>query len=255
MDVQQAVEQATAFFLHVVRAGAFFAVVPLFGRTADTFPLRLVLAVALGAVAWHVGGPDVPAPQNLLALGVMALREGVIGLGLGFALSTMTSLLVSAGEIVSSEMGFSMARSINPESGEDAAVVGQLLQSLGFLLVLQFNLHHDALRVLHSTYEACPVGQPFDIEPIWHGLAALVSGSVTLAVQYAFPVMAVMLLLSVGLVLLGRAVPSINLMEFGFAFRVIAALGVMTIFLAEGAPFLVEAFRDILAGSAGLFGG
>jgi flagellar biosynthetic protein FliR len=255
MDVQQAVEQATAFFLHVTRAGAFFAVVPLFGRTADTLMLRLVLAVALGAVAWHVGGPGVPAPANLLALGVMAMREGLVGLALGFALSTMTSLLVSAGEIVSSEMGFSMARSMNPESGEDAAVVGQLLQALGFLLVLQFDLHHDALRVLHSTYEACPVGQPFDIAPIWHGLAALVAGSVTMAVQYAFPIMAIMLLLSVGLVLLGRAVPSINLMEFGFAFRVIAALVAMAMFLGEGAPFLVAAFRGILAGAAAAFGG
>jgi flagellar biosynthesis protein FliR len=33
-----------------------------------------------------------------------------------------------------------------------------------------------------------------------------------------------MLLMSVGMVLLGRAVPSINLMEFGFALRVVAAL-------------------------------
>ena len=254
MDVLQATEQATAFFLHIVRAGAFFAVVPLFGRTAETFVLRLVLAVAIGGVAWWTSPASLSAPGNLLALGVMALREGVVGLALGFALSTMTSLLTSAGEIVSSEMGFSMARSINPESGEDAAVMGQLLQALGFLLVLQFNMHHDALRVLHATYEACPIGQPFDIAPIWHGIAALVSGSIVLAVQYAFPVIAVMLLLSVGMVLLGRAVPAINLMEFGFALRVVAALGLMVLFLAQGAPFLVEAFRGILAGAGALFG-
>jgi hypothetical protein len=37
--------------------------------------------------------------------------------------------------------------------------------------------------------------------------------------------------------------------------RVVVALGLMVLFLAEGSPFLVEAFRGILAAAGGLFGG
>jgi flagellar biosynthetic protein FliR len=253
MDLSLAEDHAVAFLLHVVRTGAFFAVVPLFGRQADTFALRLVLATALGGVFWWVGDQRVDSPGSVLALGVMAVREGVIGIALGFALSTMTSLLVGAGEIVSSEMGFSLARTINPESGVDATVVSQLLQVLGFLLILQFDLHHDALRVLEQTYRACPVGEPFAIEPIWEGLRQLVAGSIALALQYAFPVLGTMLLLSVGMVLLGRAVPAINLMEFGYALRVLVALGALTLFVGEGAPFLVQTFRAVLDGAAAMF--
>jgi flagellar biosynthetic protein FliR len=255
MDWLLAQDYATSFFLHVMRAGAFFAVAPLFGQQADSLILRLVLAIALGGVFWWVGEQSVAVPGNLLALGVIAMREVLIGIALGFALSTLTALLTAAGELISSEMGFSMARTINPESGVDASVVSQLLQVLGFLLILQLDLHHDALRVLEQTYRACPVGQPFDIEPIWLGLKALIGGSVELAVQYGFPILGLMLLLSVGMVLLGRAVPAINLMEFGFALRVVVALGLMVLFLAEGSPFLVEAFRGILAAAGGLFGG
>jgi flagellar biosynthesis protein FliR len=255
MDLSLAEDHAIAFLLHVVRTGAFFAVVPLFGRTADTFALRLVLAVALGGVFWWVGEQRVDAPAGVLALGVMAVREGVIGIALGFALATLTSLLIGAGEIVSAEMGFSMARTMNPESGVDATVVSQLLQVLGFLLILQFDLHHDALRVLQQTWRACPVGEPFAIEPIWEGLRLLVAGSVALALQYAFPVLGTMLLLSVGMVLLGRAVPAINLMDFGFALRVLVALGALTLFVGEGAPFLVQTFRAVLDGAAAMFPG
>jgi hypothetical protein len=147
-------------------------------------------------------------------------------------------------------MGFSLARTMNPESGIDATVVSQLLQVLGFLLILQFDLHHDALRVLEHTYRACPIGQPFDIEPIWLGLRELVAGSVVLAVQYSFPILGLMLLLSVGMVLLGRAVPNINLMEFGFALRVLLAIGAMAYFLGEGTPFLLQTFRSVLERSA-----
>lgn len=255
MDLAQATAMATAFFLHVMRAGAFFAVVPLFGRTAETLTLRLVLAVAIGGVGWWTSPTEVAVPGHLLALAAMAAREGVVGLALGFALSTMTSLLTSAGEIISSEMGFSMARSINPESGEDAAVMGQLLQSLGFLLVLQLDLHHDALRILQQTFVACPIGQPFDILPIWEGLRVLVAGTVQLSVQYGFPILGLMLLLSLGMVLLGRAVPAINLQEFGFALRIVLGLGSLAFFLVEGAPFLVHTFHSLLETTAAMFPG
>lgn len=253
MDLSLLHEHVTSLFLHVTRVGAFVAVAQVFGRQADSVMLRLALAVSLGAVFWWVGDQRIDVPANVLALGVMALREGVVGLALGFALSTLTSLLVSAGEVVSHEMGFALARTMNPESGVDATVVSQLLQVLGFLLILHFDLHHEALRVLEQTFRACPVGEPFAFEPIWHGLSALVSGSVAIALQYSLPILGLMFLLSVGLVLLGRAVPAINLMEFGFALRVLLALFVMAIFLVEGAPFLVQSFRALLDGAREMF--
>ena len=253
MDLSLFHDYATSLFLHVTRVGAFFAVVQIFGRQADSVILRLVLAVSLGGVFWWVGDQQIDTPTSLFALGVMAVREGVVGIALGFALSTLTSLLVSAGEVISSEMGFSMARTMNPESGVDATVMSQLLQVFGFLLILHFDLHHEALRVLEQTFKACRVGEPFDIAPIWAGLQALVGGSVQMAVRYSFPVLGLMLLLSVGMVLLGRAVPAINLMEFGFALRVLLALLAMALFLVEGTPFLLQTFGGMLDGARAMF--
>lgn len=247
-------DYAMSLFLHLVRVGAFLAVVPFFGRQVDSQILRLVLAVAFAAIYWWVGDQRVTPPGNLLALGVMAVREGLIGLALGFALSTLTSMLVSAGEIISSEMGFSLARAMNPESGTDATVLSQLFQVFGMLLILQFDLHHEALRIVGDTFRACPVGQPFDLEPIWLGLKTLVAGSVQMALQYSFPILGIMLLLSVGMVLLGRAVPAINLMEFGFALRVLVALGVCAFFIVEGTPFLLHVFDSFFAVARGMFG-
>lgn len=247
-------DYAMSLFLHLVRVGAFLAVVPFFGRQTDSFILRLVIAVAFATIFWWVGDQRIAPPGNLLALGVMGLREGIIGLALGFALSTLTSMLVSAGEIISSEMGFSLARAMNPESGTDATVMSQLFQVFGMLLILQFDLHHEALRIAGDTFRACPVGEPFDFEPIWIGLQTLVAGSVKMALQYSFPILGIMLLLSVGMVLLGRAVPAINLMEFGFALRVLVALAVTAFFIVEGTPFLLQVFHSFFDITRDMFG-
>jgi flagellar biosynthetic protein FliR len=185
----------------------------------------------------------------------MAAREAFVGMALGFALHALTTLLTAAGEVVSTEMGFSMARIVNPESGVDATVVSQLFSVFGFLLILQADLHHEALRILDQTWRACPVGEPFALEPIWNGIRLLISQSLLLALQYSFPILGLMLLLTVGMVLLGRAVPAINLMEFGFTARVLAALCVVGWFLAEGTPFLLQSFADLLAGARAMFQG
>ena len=255
MDLRLLEGHAVALLLHLLRTGAFLAVVPLFGRQRDTFFLRLVLSVALASISWWTAKRAVAVPADLLQLGVLGARECLVGFALGFAVSLLTAVLVAAGEIVSSEMGFSMARVMNPESGVDATVVSQLFQVFGFLLILHFDLHHEVLRILDHTFTACPVGGPFAIAPIWDGVRVLVGASIVVALQYAFPVLAVMLLLTVGFVLLGRAVPHVNLMEFSFTARVLVALGAATWFLSAGAPFLLRSFARMLDGVRAMFPG
>ncbi|MFN3243448.1 MAG: flagellar biosynthetic protein FliR [Planctomycetota bacterium] len=255
MDLSLLQDYVTALFLHFVRVATFLAVLPLFGKQRDSLVLRLALSTAMAAIFWWVGDQRVDTPTHLLELAVMGVREGVIGLALGFALSTMTSMLVSAGEFLSHEMGFSMARTINPESGVNGTVISQLLQVVGFLLILSLDIHHEALRIMEHTFRACPIGEPFDILPIWNGIVTLVGGSVQLALQYSFPIMGTMMLISAGLVLLGRAVPAINLMEFAFALRILLALAGLALFLVEGAPFLIQTFNGILEQAVAMFPG
>ena len=174
MELTLIQDYVTSLLLHFVRVGAFVAVLPLFGRQRDSMILRLAMSTAIAGIFWWIGDQRIETPTHLVELAVMGVREGVIGLALGFALSTMTSMLVSAGEFLSSEMGFSMARTINPESGVNGTVISQLLQVVGFLLILSLDLHHEALRVMEQTFHACPVGEPFDFLPIWNGIVALV---------------------------------------------------------------------------------
>jgi len=247
--------QATAMLLHLARTGAFLAVVPFFGRQRDTIFLRVLLSLALGVIFWWSDRHAIEVPDNLLGLGMSVLNECLTGFALGYALSLLTAVLVSAGEIISVEMGFSLARAMNPESGLSATVVSQLFQVMGFLLVLQLDIHHDALRILGDTFANCPVGEPLRIEAIWAGIQTLVGSTIVFALQYAFPVLAVMMLLTVALVLFGRAVPHVNLMEFSFIARVLVALTAASFFLTAGTPFLLRAFGTIVAGVRAMFAG
>ena len=74
-----------------------------------------------------------------------------------------------------------------------------------------------------------------------------------IATEYALPVLGVMLLLTSVLVMLARAVQHINLLEFTFGVRILLALFSSAYFFSEGAPFLVQAFAEMIAEAAKMF--
>ena len=245
-----------AFVLHVLRAGAFLLAMPVFGSRGDSRMLRFALAIALGSMFFAIQ----PNPVDLghgtsLELGVLAAREVLVGLGAGLACATMVHLMTSAGELISHEMGFAMAQAVNPETGRNSSVVSQLFQLFGFLLILQLDLHHGLLRFLQGLYDWIPVGHTPDFGSIYEGLRELVGMSMQFAVQYALPILAVMLLLTATLVILARAVQNINLMEFSFGLRILLALLASAWFLGEGTGFLQSAYDAILTRATEAFGG
>ncbi len=253
MDLQGLTIYLPALLLHFVRAGAFFVAMPLFGIQRDSRMLRLILAISMGTIFWWVGDKIVLVDGGFPELMVMGLREAVIGLAAGFALGLMTTALLSAGEIISHEMGFSLAKTINPETGHSSSVISQLLQVIGALLIFQLNIHHEVIRVLGLSYETLRVGEPFDIKPIFLVLTTLIGKSMVIATEYALPVLGVMLLLTSVLVMLARAVQHINLLEFTFGVRILLALFSSAFFLVEGTPFLIQAFAEMIAEARKMF--
>ena len=242
-----------ALVLHLVRATAFFAVVPVFGASAESKMLRLVLAIALAGIFWWLGPKLVVVDGGMLGLALVGAREALIGIAAGFTILLLTSSLVSAGEIISNDRGFSIAQVIDPLTGRSSPVVSSLFEVMGYLLLFSTNLHHQILRVLGASYELLPVGQPFDSGLLYERLAAMVAASIEYGLRYAVPVLGVMTLLTAALVILSRAVPNLNLMEFSWGLRILLALLASAYFLYEGRAFLFGMFDDMLERSRSLF--
>lgn len=255
MELAQLLPWLPSLFLHFARAGAFFVSLPLFGMQSESRMLRLILAVSLASVFWWVGEKSMAPIDGLPTFAALVVREVYVGLAAGFAVRLLTSALVAAGEVISHEMGFSMAQIVNPADGTSSPVTSQLFEVMGYLLLFQLDAHHEVIRVLQVAYEVLPVGRPFDIGPIAGRLQAMIGDSIEYALHYAVPVMGVMVLVTATLVVLARAVPHINLLEFSFGLRIVLALLASAYFLTEGTPFLVRMFEDLLQQARGLFVG
>lgn len=243
-----------AIVLHIVRSTAFFATVPLFGSQGDSKMLRLLLAVSLGLIFWWISPKVVPV-SGLMDLGLLAIREAFLGALAGFAVSLLTAALVTAGEIISNEMGFSIAQVMDPLTGRSTPVASSLFEVMGYLLLFGTGLHHEVIKVLAATYEMVPVGRGFDLGLVELRISTLVSETIEYGLRYAMPTLAVMSLLTAALVILARAVPNLNLMEFSWGLRILLAIVASCWFLSEGRTFLISMFEDVLSKGQVLFRG
>jgi len=239
--------------LHFVRVGAFFVGQPMLGVTADSRMLRLVLMVSLGGLFFCASGMPLVRVTSVVELGFLAAREAVIGLSLGFAVRLMTATMSTAGEMISQEMGFQMAQIVDPVTGRSSPVVSQLFEAVALLLIFELDIHHRVLQTFGALYDVLPVGSGFSIDAVHAHLRDMVSASVVLGARYAMPVLGVMTLLTAVLIMLARAVPNINLLEFSFGVRILLALLASVWFLTAGTPFLESMFETILERARFLF--
>ncbi len=264
IDIHAITQYVPSLLLHFARAGAFLYALQLFGAQRESKMLRLVLAMSLASMFWWldedktmsaVGGFEHFAASGWMGLTISSMLEVAIGLAAGFTLSLITGCLSTAGEIVSHDMGFSMAQIMNPVTGRSSAVMSQFFQTIGMLSIFSLNLHHGFLMVLQKTYSLIPVGRGFDITPVFERINGLVGDALEFAMRYAIPIMGVLVLLTAVLVMLSRAVSNINLMEFSFGLRILLAMFSSVFFISQGMPFLEMMFHHMLDGAYGLFEG
>lgn len=255
LDIAALTPWLASAFLHFVRIGAFFIGQPMFGVQRDSKTLRLVLMVSLGSLFFMANGMPAVHADGLGDYAALVVREMLIGLALGFTLRLFTSAMSTAGEILGHEMGFSMARIADPATGRSAPVISQLFETIAFLLVFELDIHHHVLLTFSQVYEILPVGSGFDPEPVARRLTALVGDTIQFGMRFALPVLGVMILLTASLVMLARAIPNINLLEFAFGVRILLSLLAASYFLTAGVPMLEGWFEYVLEKARLLFAG
>jgi hypothetical protein len=160
---------ATAFFLHVDAGRSVLRRrCRLFGAAAETLiAAPRARRSRIGGVLWMSRRPSAIGPPAHL---LRARRHGgcaraIVGLALGFALSTMTSLLTSAGE--THQFGDGLldgAQRSTPRAAMDAAVVGAAAAGRSASCWCCSSTC-TTTRCACSTLDLpqrCPVGQTFD---------------------------------------------------------------------------------------------
>ncbi|QSV46339.1 flagellar biosynthetic protein FliR [Geobacter benzoatilyticus] len=201
-----------AFFTLVMgRMAGIFASIPLFGGTRVPMNIKALVIFSLSMVCFPLVKAKFPQiPEDMLSLGILMIRETLIGTCLGLLSLIVFAAVEFCGQICGIQIGFSIVSEIDPTQGGQQSVLSIFQEMLATLLFLSLGVHHVFIGALVESYNVLPVGAWTMSEGLLNFLVITIGQVFVLAIKLAAPVMVTLLLTSVMLGIMARAFPQMN---------------------------------------------
>ncbi|ALS21649.1 MULTISPECIES: flagellar biosynthetic protein FliR [Paenibacillus] len=224
------------FLLILCRVTSFFVVSPVFSAQHVPAQFKIGLAFFTAFIAYFGVGTAAPVAMDSLYV-LTVIREVLVGLCLGFIAYMFFTIVQIAGSFIDLQMGFGIANVIDPMTGAQSPILGNLKYIIALLLFLSFNGHHYLLEGIMRSYEWIPLdnnlfylnnnGQLSDF------MIRTFSSVFSISFQIAAPLVVALFLADVGLGLLARVSPQFNIFVIGLPLKILLGF-VMLLLLFPG---------------------
>ena len=217
-------EQVELFFLVLIRIGTILAMIPILGDR--TTPVRVKAGLTILIAALVVPFVERPAayPQDPFSLGMSMAGEVFTGIVLGFAGRLVFAGIQLAGQLVGFQMGFSIVNIVDPVSSAQISIIAEFQYLVAALLFLATSAHHVFLAAIVESYKVLPVYHFQFSGAFMQVLVDLSRNMFVIAAKVSAPLIAALLLTNVGLGLIARTVPQINIFIVGFPLQIAVGL-------------------------------
>lgn len=246
MQIAVLPEISALFVLVFARVGTLVMLMPGIGERLILSRGRLSLAFFVALVILPMARGSITIPQTPAALGGLLISEILVGLVIGASVRLLMGALQTAGFIIAQTLGLGFAVTVDPTGGLQNPSLANFLSMLGITLILAADLHHLALAAIHESYRLLPPGGFPEIGDVMTLAVKAMSQGFSIAVQISAPFIVFGLLFNLGLGVLARLMPQLQVFFLavpasilGGMLVLLASVGVMMgVFLDDLGAFL-----------------
>ena len=154
-----------------------------------------------------------------------------------------SSALVFGGQVIAYSMGLGFASMMDPQNGVQVPVISQFYMIFAILLFLLVNGHLILIDLLVQSFHTFPVAMDGISRNGLMDVLAWGSRMFTGGLVMALPVMAALLLVNLGMGIVTRAAPQLNIFAVGFPISML--IGFVMVWFTL--PIVLENFQLLLA--------
>lgn len=240
--------QFGAFLLVLVRTSGIFGFAPIFSNPRMPMQVRVGLCFFLAVlIAPLVDTESYQVGEKLLAYAIDVIGELLIGLAIGFVVALIMTGVQLAGNLIDFQTGFGMANVVDPLSSVQVTVMGQFKILLATLVFVVVRGDHIIISALVDSFRMVPLASVGYSEGAALQVFSTLSSVFALAFRICAPVVAVLFLSTIGLGIVARTVPQMNILIVGFPLKI----GVGLVATMASIPFIVAIVRRAFTGSGG----
>lgn len=235
------------YFMVFARIGGAIAYMPGFGEAYVSMRARLVFALMLSLVMLPLVRDSVPAlPSHPAELGLIVLGEVTVGIFFGLICRIILMATLSAGMIIALQIGIANALTNDPTTAQQGAVTGNFLSAAAVVLIFATGLDHATIQALAGTYGLFTPGTMPNLGDMANVVSRIVADSFTLAMQMTAPFLVYGLVVQVGMGLLARLMPTLQVFFVIMPLQLLVGFGLMAVTVSAALIWLLDVYQDRL---------
>jgi flagellar biosynthetic protein FliR len=238
------------------RAGGLFITAPILSARPLPRRIKAGMAILLGIMLVPLASQaDLPEITSIWTLALLAAKESLVGVIIGFFLSLVFIGIRMAGSIIGFQSGLAMANIMERENSQQVSMVSEFWIVMGTLIFLAIGGHHAVISGFADSFRVLPIGTVSFSGPAGEMLLRFTSYAFVIAIKISAPIMITLFLVSVTLGVLARTVPQMNIfivgipLKIGISFLVMAAsLPIFRVIIFSTVQYLDSEVLTIIQG-------
>ncbi len=234
-----------AVLLIFVRVGGATMLLPVYGEPFVSPRLRLLLALMVSLVLAPVLSKTLPEmPESATMLTLLIMGEVLIGVFLGTVARMFIAALTTAGMLIGYMSSMANALTNDPSAAQQGSIAGSFLTLVALLTIMTLNLHHLLLMAVVDSYDLFVPGQVPPIADFSEMISRTMAETFLLSFQIAAPFVVVGLIFYLGLGLLGRLMPQMQVFFVAMPLQIMVGLSVLFIALPVTMRWFIGSLED-----------
>ena len=236
-----------AFLFILSRSSGVFLIAPFFGSLNIPVHFRAGAAFAVAALLFPVIDLEqfVQPPSSVLIFAASIFSELLIGALIGIVAYFSFAAINFAGKVMDMQVGFAVANVLDPTSGQQVSLIGNFLYNFALIYLVVSNGHHFILAALAESFRSIPIVGMHWNDSVPNLIFDFSAAVFTTGMKIAMPVTFAILLTNVGMGILARTMPQMNIFVVGIPLHLLIGISVLSMLVPFYILFLDVLFNDI----------
>lgn len=233
------------FMLVFARIGSAVMIMPGVGDSFVSARVRLLFALGFSFILFPVLTPYMPKTvPDEVTLTLLLMMEVITGLLIGTIARIFMTALDVAGMVISFSSSLSNAQLFNPSLAAQGSLLGAFLSVTGTTFLLATDMHHFLIMGIIESYETFTLGKFINTGSMAELVSKAVASSFMIGVQIAAPFIVLTLLIYIGMGVLSRLMPQVQVFLLALPLQILLSLILMTLVLSAGFMYWVLQFES-----------
>ncbi len=238
--------QFILFSLIMMRMAGFVLLNPILGRNSIPMFVKsgLILVLTFLLYSFSQGEPiEVTSP---LVYSILLIKEFVIGYFLGFVIQLFSMVITFAAAVIDFQMGISMAMIYDAQNNAQIPLSGSIYNVFFMLLFFATDAHLAMMKILLTSSDVVPYGEVAFAGGAFWAMLDIFSECIVLAMKLAFPILAAEFIVTMGLGILMKMIPQINVFVVQIQVKIIVGLALFLFLFAPMSGVLEDLITSML---------